>query len=342
MFLDVTFLAPRLPHMPDLARAAEALGFDGFWVAETKTDPFLALTLAASVTRRIRLGTGIAVAFSRSPTLLAYDAWGLQDLSQGRFMLGLGSQVRGHIERRYGMPWERPLRRMQETIEVIRAVWRTWKEGEPLNYRGEIFRITLMTPFFQPDPIPYPYPPILISAVNKGMLRLAGRVADGVLFHALHTVQYLREFAWPHIEEGLRSSGRTREAFTAVISVFAIPTDDPKAKEFEALVRQQVAFYLSTPAYRVLPQLHGWEETALHLARLAKEGRWHEMPNLITEEMVHTFAVVAPWKDLAQATWERYRGLVDRLSFYLPFVPGERDTEWRQVIEAFQALRREK
>ncbi len=333
---DVTFLAPRLTHMPHLAQAAEALGFHGLWVAETKTDPFLALALAAQATRRIELGTGIAVAFARSPVVLAYTGWGLQDLSRGRFLLGLGSQVRGHVQRRFGMVWDRPLRRMRETVEAIRAVWRTWQEDVPLRYRGEIFRLSLMTPFFQPDPLPYDYPPILISAVNKGMLRVAGRVADGVVFHALHTARYLREFAWPHLEAGLQQAGRRREDFQALVSVFVVPTDDPDAGQFEALVRQQVAFYLSTPAYRVLAQLHGWEDIALQLGRLAKEGRWEEMPRLVTEEMLHTFAIFAPWKDLVQAVRSRYTGLVDRVSFYLPFRPGEREAQWRMVVEGFR------
>lgn len=337
MKFDVTFLAPRLGEMPHLARAAEEMGFHGLWVAETKTDPFLALALAGHATRRIQLGTGIAVAFARSPVVLAYSAWGLQDLSRGRFFLGLGSQVRGHIQRRFGMPWERPLRRMRETVEAIRAVWRTWQEGVPLRYRGEIFRLSLMTPFFQPDPLPYDYPPILMSAVNQGMLRLAGQVADGVVFHALHTARYLQEFAWPHVQTGLHRSGRRREDFLALVSVFVVPTDDPEAQRFEALVRQQVAFYLSTPAYRVLARLHGWEEIALQLGRLAREGRWQDMPSLISDDMLREFAVFAAWADLAAAVQERYRGLTDRLSFYLPFRPGERDAQWRTVVRAFRA-----
>ena len=337
MKFDVTLLSPRLSQMAELARAAEALGFDGLWVAETKVDPFQALTLAAAATQRIELGTGIAVALARSPTLIAYDAWGLQELSQGRFLLGLGSQVRGHIERRYGMPWSRPVRRMKETVEVIRAVWRTWQEGAALRYRGEIFRVTLMTPFFQPPALDLsrPYPPILLSAVNRLMLRTAGRVADGVVFHALHTERYLREFAWPHIQAGLEESGRQRSDFLAVISVFVVPTDDPQARAFEAMVRQQIAFYLSTPAYRVIAQLHGWEEVALQLGHMARKGQWDAMAGLVTEEMLHAFALVAPWADLPQAARQRYQGLVDRLSFYLPFTPGTRDAQWRTVIEAF-------
>ncbi len=335
MKFDVTFLAPPLSEMSRLARAAEDLGFDGLWVSETKADPFLALALAARATTRLDLGTGIAVAFARSPTVLAYTAWGLQELSQGRFLLGLGSQVRGHIERRFGMKWDRPLRRMRETVEAIRAVWRTWQTGEPLRYRGEIFRLSLMTPFFQPDPLPYPPPPILISAVNRGMLRVAGRVADGVVFHALHTVRYLREYAWPHLQEGLQASGRSRSDFTALISVFAIPTDDPDAPRYEALVREQIGFYLSTPAYRVLAQLHGWEDVALELGRRVREGRWQDLPHLVTEEMVETIALRGPWEELGYRVQERYGDLVDRVSFYLPFRPGEKDAQWRKVLEAF-------
>ncbi len=339
MRFDVTVLSPSLRHMAPLAQAAEGLGFDGLWVAETQADPFLALTLASQATKRMDLGTGIAVALARSPTVLAYTAWGLQELSEGRFILGLGSQVRGHIERRYGMVWDRPLRRMRETVEAIRAVWRTWQEGVPLRYRGEIFRLSLMTPFFQPAPLPYDYPPIYISAVNRGMLRVAGRVADGVVFHALHTAQYLRDFAWPHLEAGLRASGRTREDFTAVISVFVIPTDDPKAPEIEALVRGQIGFYLSTPAYRVLAELHGWGEVALRLGHLVKEGRWQDLGRAVPDEVMTTIALKGPWNELAHLVQERYQGLVDRVSFYLPFVPGERDDRWQRVIEDFHRSR---
>ncbi len=335
MKLDVMVLAPRLHAMEEVAQAAERMGFHGLWVAETKADPFLAVALAARVTRRLDVGTAIAVALARSPTTLAYTAWGLQELSRGRFHLGLGSQVRGHIERRYGMPWDRPLRRMRETVEAIRAVWRTWQERVPLRYRGEIFRLSLMTPFFQPDPLPYGYPPILISAVNKGMLQLAGRVADGVVFHALHTVRYLREFAWPHLKRGMASRENPPATFVSLVSVFAIPVDDPDAERFEYLVREQIGFYMSTPAYRVLAELHGWQDIALELGRRVREGRWRELAQVVSQEMVEAFAVRAPWADLGSALLERYRGLVDRVSLYLPFRPGEREAQWRAVLRAF-------
>lgn len=341
MKFDVSFLQPRLEQIPAYAAAAESLGFDGFWVAETNSDPFLNLALAAEHSNNLTLGTAIAVAFPRSPAILAYTAWDLQRYSRGRFILGLGPQVKAHNVLRFGVKWEKPVRKMRETIEAIRAFWDCWQNGTRLEYAGEFFKLALMTPFFDPGPIDYPRPPIYIAAVNEQMLRLAGSHCDGVHIHALHTVRYLREVALPEIENGLARGGRTRADFSVNTSVFAIPTDDPQeAKQAEAHVRQQLSFYMSTPAYKPVLALHGWEEVSDRLGQLARGGQWDEMQRLITDEILDAFAVSGRWADLPAIIRARYGDLLDRVGYYLPFEPGVNDAGWRNSVDGFRRLNR--
>lgn len=339
MKFDVTLLQPKLEHMPVYAAAAETLGFDGLWVAETSSDPFLNITLAAEHTRTMTLGTAIAVAFPRSPAILAYTAWDLQRYSRGRFVLGLGTQVKAHNVLRFGVKWERPIARMRETIEAIRAFWDCWQNGTPLDYAGEFFKLALMTPFFDPGPIHYPRPPIYLAAVNDQMLRLAGSHADGAHIHALHTARYLREVALPEIEVGLARSGRTRADFKVNTSTFVIPTDTVReARIAEALVRQQLSFYMSTPAYRSVMALHGWEGVSAELGQMARAGQWEAMGNLITDEMIDTIAVTGRWAELPEIIHARYGDMLDRVSYYLPFDPGENDMGWRNTIKSFKRV----
>lgn len=337
MKFDVSFLQPKLEHMPAHAAAAEALGFDGFWVAETNSDPFLNLTLAAEHSERLELGTAIAVAFPRSPAVLAYTAWDLQRFSRGRFILGLGPQVKAHNVLRFGVKWEKPVKKMRETIEAIRAFWDCWQNGTPLKYAGEFFKLALMTPFFDPGPIDYPPPPIYVAAVNEQMLRLAGSHADGVHIHALHTARYLREVALPEIAVGLARSGRSRADFSVNTSVFVVPTDDPdEARAAEAHVRQQLSFYMSTPAYKSVLALHGWEDVSDQLGQLARGGQWDEMGRLITDEMLDAFAVTGRWAELPALIHARYGDLLDRIGYYLPFEPGANDAGWAASIAGFK------
>ena len=333
MKFDTAVLAPKLGEMAALVRAAEEIGFDGLWVGETASNPFLPLALAAEHSSRIQLGTAIAVAFPRSPTILAHVAWDLASYSNGRFILGLGPQVKAHNVRRLGATWEKPLAQMRETIEAMQAIWDNWQEGAPVRYRGEYFHLSLMTPFFSPEPLTVPRPPIYLAAVNRGMLRLAGELCQGVHLHAMHTVRYLREYAWPHLEEGLRSAGKQREEFTAVAAVFVAPTDGREpASHYEALAREQLSFYASTPAYRTVLELHGWEEVGAKLSRLALRGEWEEMPAQVTDEMLEAFAVSGRWSELPGLVKARYGDLLDRVIFYLPFVPGQEDEHWRGVV----------
>lgn len=328
MYFDASLPPMSLRQVPAVAQAAEALGFDAIWTAETQHNPFLPHALIAEHTQRLRMGTAVAIAFARSPADLAYTAWDLADASQGRFILGLGTQVKAHITRRFGMPWpDSVVGKFREQIQAIRAFWHAWQTGEPLNFRGSYYKLTLMSPFFNPGLIEHPEIPIYIAGVNTGLARLAGEVADGFLVHPFHTVRYLREVLLPAIEKGAAKAGRSRQDVRIMLTAFVI-TDDQE-RDF---VRQQVAFYASTPSYRKVMALHGWEEVAERLSALAARGKWDEMPALISDEMLATFATSASPAELAAALRERYAGLADRLTLYTPFVPGQRDAFWKALL----------
>jgi len=318
-----------LESIPDLARAAEAMGFDGIWTTETQHDPFLPSPLIAEHTQKVQFGTAVAISFARSPATMAYTAWDLAQASRGRFILGLGTQVKGHIERRFGMPWpESVVGKLREQIGAIKALWNTWQTGERLDFRGEYYKLTLMSPFFDPGPNQYPDIPIYIAGVNLGLAKLAGEAADGFHVHPLHTPRYLREVIFPAIEAGASQAGRGRSDVAVSVSAFVVTTAEEKY-----FTRQQISFYASTPSYRRVFALHGWEDVAKGLSELAAQGRWGEMPDLISDEMLTTFAVVADPEDLPYALRERYEGLANRLGLYIPFAPGERDSFWRHLLE---------
>lgn len=337
MKIDTNIVVSNLRDLPALAQAAEAIGFDGLWSSETSHDPFLMSALVAEHTQRATLGTAIAVAFPRSPGTLAYLAWDLAALSNGRFILGLGTQVKAHNERRFGVKWEPPVAKLREVILAMRALWDTWQNGTRLNFRGQFFKLTLMSPFFNPGPIPHPHIPIYVAGVNRGMCRLAGELCDGFHVHPFHSVRYLREVTLPTIEEGLRISGRRRGEMELVSSILAIPSDtEAEREEASHLVRQQIAFYASTPSYAPVMELHGWGDTRERLSRLAAKGRWGEMPSLVTDEMLDVFALSGTWEDLPGLIMTRYEGLLDRVMYYLPFVPGDMDDRWRWIVEAFK------
>ncbi|MDD5468968.1 MAG: TIGR03617 family F420-dependent LLM class oxidoreductase [Anaerolineales bacterium] len=329
LLLDAVLPPLPLAQAVEAARAAEAAGFAALWTMETSHDPFLPCALIAEHTRRLQFGTGIAVAFARSPATLAYTAWDLAQASQGRFILGLGTQVREHVVRRFGMPWPDSVTgKLREQIGAARAFWHAWQEGEPLNFRGEHYKLTLMTPFFNPGPIPNPLIPIYVAGVNAGLARLAGEVADGFLVHPLHTLSYLKEVILPAVRGGARSAGRGKKAIPLSVSVFAITS--PEERE---LVRSQIAFYASTPSYRPVMAQHGWQETAARLSHLAARGQWGEMPALIDEAMLAELAVQAAPGELAGALLQRYAGIAARVTLYTPYTPGERQSFWRQLVK---------
>lgn len=333
MLFDTSFPPVPLNQVAEIARAAEAVGFDAIWSTETMHDPFLPGALAFEHTQRLGFGTAVAIAFARSPATLAYTAWDLAQASQGRFILGLGTQVKAHVERRFGMPWpDSVVGKLREQIAAIRALWNTWQTGTPLDFRGEYYKLTLMSPFFNPGRIQYPDIPIYIAGVNTGLARLAGEVCQGFLVHPFHSRRYLVEVLQPAIEQGLEKSGRSREEIKISTTAFAVTSPDE-----DLLVRSQIAFYASTPSYRAVMDLHGWGEIAERLSGLARAGKWGEMPGLVSDNMLAEFAVVCDPEALAEKLQERYGGLVERLGLYLPFVPGQRDRFWRGLVAAFKA-----
>lgn len=330
MKLDASLPAVPLTQVPAIARTAEQMGFQALWASETQHDPFLPGALIAEHSQKLFFGTAVAISFARSPANLAYQAWDLAQASEGRFILGLGTQVKAHIERRFGMPWPASVvGKLREQIQAMRALWHTWQTGEPLNFRGEYYKLTLMSPFFNPGPIAHPEIPIYIAGVNPGLARLAGETADGFHMHPFHTPRYLEEVLLPAIEDGALKAGRRREEVKITTTVFVVTS--PEEANF---VRQQVSFYASTPSYRPLMALHGWEDVAANLSGLAARGRWGEMPALISDEILETFAVVGDVQALPGALSQRYQGQVDRLGLYLPFVPGQRDDFWQALLAA--------
>jgi len=329
MKIDASLPPVPLTEVPAIARATEAIGFDALWSTETIHDPFLPGALIAEHTRQLHFGTAVAIAFARSPANLAYTAWDLAQASGGRFILGLGTQVKAHIERRYGMPWpDSVVGKLREQIAALRALWRTWQTGEKLDFRGEHYKLTLMSPFFNPGRIEHPDIPIYIAGVNTGLARLAGECANGFHVHPFHSPAYLKQVLLPAIEQGALKAGRSRLDIQVSTTAFAV-----SSPEEDLFVRAQIAFYASTPSYRGVMALHGWEGVASQLSELAKRGQWGEMPALIDDEMLATFAVVAKPAELREALLERYVGLADRLALYLPFVPGERDEFWRGFVQ---------
>jgi probable F420-dependent oxidoreductase len=338
MRIDVLLGQVPLAEIAALARSAERLGFDGLWTMESQHDPFIPLTLASQTTSRITLGTAIAVAFARSPTITAHTSWDLQALTRGRFILGLGTQVRGHIERRFGLKWESPGPKLREYILALRAIWDCWQHGTPLSYTGKFYHLTLMTPFFSPDVSDYSRPPIYIAGVNPYICRLAGELCDGFHVHPLHSVKYLREIVIPHIEEGARKAGRHRSAVTLFAPVFVVTGENQQEMQAaKAAAKQQIAFYASTRNYRPVLDIHGWGEIGPILTQKAAAGDWQGMAGEITDAMLEEFAVVGPQDEIAACLKARYSGLLDRLAFYHGYQPGTRGPFWRKVIAALHA-----
>lgn len=328
-----TSLPPGFLHgTGEYARAAESTGFDGVWTTETQHDPFLPGPLIAANTRRMQFGTAIAVSFARSPANLAYTAWDLAEMSCGRFILGLGTQVKAHIVRRFGMPWpDSVVGKLREQIQAIRAFWHSWQTGEPLNFRGEYYKLTLMSPFFNPGAISHHNIPIYIAGTNTGLAALAGEAADGFLVHPFHSPAYLKEVLLPAIRKGAQDAGRELKDVTVSVTAFTIT--NPEERSF---ARSQIAFYASTPSYRRVMAHHGWEAQAEELSRLASRGKWEAMPELISDEMLYTFATPAEENELGDRLIDRYVGLADRISLYTPYIPGERDAFWQQLVRKFK------
>ena len=336
MKLDIGMLTHELKSLPDHARKVEAIGYDCLWSAETKHDPYLPLAVAATVTSSIKLGTSIAVAFPRSPMITAHIAWDLQKASDGRFILGLGSQVKGHNERRFSVKYESPAAKMREIVLALRAIWDCWQNGTKLNFKGQFYRFDLMTPFFNPGPIGHPQIPVYIAGVNEYMCRVAGEVCDGLHVHPFNSPKYLRESVHPWVEAGLRTSGRSRKDFTYVTSSFVVVGDtEAELATAQHAVKQQIAFYASTRTYEPVLAAHGWQDLTAQLHRKSVEGDWKGMADLITDEMVDTYAVTGTYEDIGEKLRERYAGLLDRTALYQPYQPGIDDARLPRLVKEF-------
>lgn len=317
----------------------EAIGYDGAFSFEAKLDPFLPLVLAAEHTRTLRLGTAIAIAFARTPMNLAYLAHGMQAISGGRFVLGLGSQVRPHVEKRFGMPWSAPAARMREMVQAIRAIFASWESGAPLAFRGEIYRHSLMIPAFDPGPNPFGPPPIFTGGFGPLMTAVAGEVADGFFAHPFASRRSLLEHTLPALSRGLAKSGRRRSDFEVICATLVVTASDEEGFErSKRAARKQLAFYASTPAYRPTLVCHGWEALHDEANALSKAGRWDEMADLIDDEILETIAVVGPRGSIAGKLRARLAGIADGVSLTHNRAPDP--SHWADVVADWQGAPR--
>ncbi|CAA0137579.1 putative protein [Mycolicibacterium vanbaalenii] len=325
---------------PDEAARAEQFGYDTAWMPEIKHDPFCSLALAASRTERIKLGTAVSVAFARSPMVLATLANDLQLYSEGRFRLGIGSQVKAHITRRFSMPWSAPADRMREYILAMRAIWSAWSTSDRLDFEGDYYTHTLMTPFFDPGPNPWGPPQVILAGVGTRMTRVAGMVADGFFVHGFTTERYLREVTLPALQEGMRVAGRAdadARAFEVLGSPFVVTGLDENAMaECAEAVRKRIAFYGSTPAYRPVLSLHGWDDLGAELTTLSKQGNWDQMTKSITDDVLDAFAVVAPPDELPAVVRRRFGDVLTSCRLQQP--ASMNDEQWQPVLAALNDI----
>lgn len=335
--LDPGMREPDIPlHIADFAagaRQAEEIGLDAVLVEETKDDPYQLLALGAAATSRIGLGTSVAMAFPRSPTVTALSAWSLQKLSQGRFVLGLGSQVRAHVERRFGMAWSAPAPWMRDYIGAMRAVWHTWQTGEPLRFESEHYNLNLMVPLFDPGPIDHPDIPVHVAAIGPNMCALAGEVANGVRLHPVCTPRYIDEEVIPNLTRGAARVGRdVDEVEMCMKPLVGTAPNDAALERVTAIVRERVSFYLSTPSYRRPFELHGWLDAAREASVLSREGRWDELPGLVHDEMLHTVATIGTHDEISDKLNEKYAERVDRIEFSTPCSTADEADALRQIL----------
>lgn len=319
LLLDAT-LGGNLDTTTTEAQQSEADGLNITWIGESKYDPFLRSLKVVSSTERLKVGTAVAIAFGRSPLTVASSAYDLARYSQGRFILGLGSQVKSHIERRFSMPWSRPAARMREYVAAVRAIWQCWQDDEPLNFAGDFYTHTLMPPFFKPAAHEFGPPPVYLAAVGEKMTATAGEVCDGMFFHPFTTVRYMEEVTLPALRQGQERAGRASGPFAICGPVLtAVGRSDADLASAVSAVRSQIAFYASTPAYRPVLELHGWVDIAVELTSLTKQGRWSELASLIDDELLHTFAVVGSPDDVADQLVARFGAIATSVSLSTPY-----------------------
>jgi probable F420-dependent oxidoreductase len=314
-------LPKSLSQTTKAAARLEGEGFDGLWIGETQHDPFLMCLQAAEASERVTLGTAVAIAFARNPMSLAYTAWDLAEYCRGRFILGLGSQVRAHIERRFSMPWSQPARRMRELVLALREIWQSWGDGAELRFEGDFYTHTIMTPFFRPGAHEWGAPPVFLAGVGERMTEVAGEVADGFFFHAFTTRDYLTEVTVPALAEGRRAAGHEGlGTFQIAGPVFACTgrTEEELAAAVQA-TKAQIAFYASTPAYRSVLDHHGWGDLQPELTTLSKAGKWEQMGDAIDDGILNTFAVVGDPITVGRGLKARWGATVARMTLYTPY-----------------------
>ena len=317
-------------------RELEEIGYDGAFSFEAKHDPFLPLVLAAEHTQRLRLGTAITIAFARNPMNIANLGWGVQAISEGRFLLGLGSQVKPHIENRFSMPWSKPAARMREMVLAIRAIFAAWEGEAKLDFRGEFYRHTLMIPAFDPGPNPYGPPPIYTGGFGPRMTAVAGEAADGFIAHPFHTRRSLLDNMMPALEEGLAASGRARSDLDIICATLTVTAErEEDFARVKLAARKQLAFYGSTPAYRPTLDCHGWGDLHLELNRLSKQGRWDDMAALVSDEVLETIAVVGERHEIAAKLQKRLEGIADGVSLTHNRAPDP--GHWADVVSLLKS-----
>ena len=332
MQVDIGRYAATVDEAANAAAGAERFGYDGWWALETKHDTFLGCAVAAERTERVQVGTGIAVAFARNPMTVAVQANDVQLLSGGRFLLGLGSQIKPHITKRYSMEWSHPAPRMREFVLAVRAIWEAWATGGKLDFRGDFYTHTLMTPFFDPGPNPHGPPPIIMAAVGPLMTEAAGEVADGMFCHGFSTERYVREVTLPALRRGAEKAGRDLAGFEiSAPSMIAAADTEPELEAAIEMVRNQIGFYGSTPAYRPVLELHGWGELQDELNALTKRGAWDQIAALIDDDVLHTFAVIGTPEKCVDEARRRYGDIATRISITIP--DGADPDRWGALFE---------
>ncbi|HZP97758.1 MAG TPA: TIGR03617 family F420-dependent LLM class oxidoreductase [Candidatus Limnocylindria bacterium] len=326
MKLDAFLQGTPIEDAGAIASGLEANGFHGLWLTETRVDPFLPLAVAATRTARLRIGTGIAVALSRSPMLAAMDAWAIQGASGGRLDLGLGTQVKAHIERRFAMPYDRPAARIREYVQALRHIWGAFQHEHRLSFKGDFYSFSLLSPFFDPGPIAHPRIPIYLAAVNERMFRVAGEVADGIVGHPFSTPDYLRAVGLPSLERGLARAKRGRGEVIVSCPVFTLVDSSRTVAADERFAREQLGFYASTPTYRAVLDHHGWGDIGEELSKLARAGEFDELPRLVTADMFDAFVTrAATYAELGRRLRERYDGILERVALYADATALDRD-----------------
>lgn len=325
-------------QVPAEAQRFERMGFDAVWTFESAHDPFFPLLQAASATKALHIGTNIAVAFARSPFVTAQVAWDLQRASRGRFHLGLGTQVRAHVERRFSMPFEHPAARVTDYIRCVRAIWDTFQNGTRPAYEGPFYQFKLINPFFDPGPIDHPEIPIYLAGVNERMCRAAGEVADGFHVHPMNSVGYLNDIVKPALNDGAKLRGKTVDDIALYASVFAVTGETQAEKDAsEQEVRRQISFYGSTPNYRALFEYHGFGAVAKELSVLMRAGDMEAMPKLVPDALMEAFAIQGDTDDLPRKMFERYDGILQRVSLYFPLSGTVSEAQWKAFVDRFRA-----